>query len=315
MTTVEDRLTQLLAAARESDTTQLHLLHQGRELASIGGHGEPLSTASVTKLILGVTVGRAVRRELVALDDPVHYWFPEWSTGARAKITVRHVMGHISGLAADTWPRLDAAPPADMLAYVLDELPMAQEPGEVWAYNNAAVMLLPAIVTRAAGVPYLEFVYSELFRPLGIDNWTWRCDAAGNALGMATAAVNAASLAKVGQLLAQDGMWNGARLLNPDWVAECRRPPIRGLRSPGLLMLHRWTDDQRTGDPVAFGHEGTGGQQLWIYPASGLVIARLRDNRLPDGRGFEPGTPDQQFIDLPRVGARLDTALRATQGA
>lgn len=83
-----------------------------------------------------------------------------------------------------------------MLTYVLHELPMVEPPGKVWAYNNAAVMLLPAIVSRAASVPFLDFARTEFFEPLEIGEWNWRCDDAGNPFGMATAALNAANLGR-----------------------------------------------------------------------------------------------------------------------
>jgi CubicO group peptidase (beta-lactamase class C family) len=302
-------LARLLSAAKESDTTQLHILDGRRELATIDGQGEPLSTASVTKLIVGVTVGRAVRLGLLTLDSPVHRWFAPWSAGERARITVRHVMGHVSGLAADTWPQLEAASPHDLLGHVIHDLPLVHEPGRFWAYNNAAVMVLPGVVSRAAGIPYLDFVRSEVFAPLGIDNWSWRCDGAGNPLGMATAAVNARDLAAVGLLLARNGLWNGVQLLDRDWVDVCRRPPIAAVRGAGLLMFDCWPGADTSGDPVAFGHDGWGGQHLWVFPRSELVVARLRDNRLPDGQGFEPGRPEQAFQDLRRFGAELETSL------
>lgn len=308
-----DHLAQLVSAARASESKQLDVTNNGRELVSLDGRGEALATMSVTKLLVGTILGRAVRLRLLGLDQPVHRWFPEWATGAKAAITVRHVMGHVSGLAADTWPQLDASPPPDMLTYVLHELPMVEPPGKVWAYNNAAVMLLPAIVSRAASVPFLDFARTEFFEPLEIDEWNWRCDDAGNPFGMATAALNAANLSKIGRLLAQNGRWHETQLFDPDWVAVCRRPPITGVRAPGLLLFHRWANDERTGEPVAFGHDGSGGQHLWVYPASGLVIARLRDNRLPNGRGFDPGTPEQRFPNLIKLGADLDMALRTEQ--
>lgn len=292
MPTERDPLAELLAASAAADTTQLYVLHRNVELASVDGRGGPLHTASVTKLVVGTAIGRAVRLGRFALDDPVHRWFPEWVTGPRAAITVRHVMGHVSSL-AHPWNEADDEEPGDLLAYVLDELPLAHEPGTHWAYNNFAGMLLPAIVSRSAGMPFFDVVRTELFEPLGIDDWTWLTDAGGNPLGMSGLRVDAADLAKVGQLLVQDG----------DWVAECRQPPIPGVRGAGLSMFDRGP---------AVGHTGTGGQHLWIYPASGLVIARLRRFVHPDTGAFEPYPPEQEFPDLPALGAGLERSLGRT---
>jgi hypothetical protein len=41
---------------------------------------------------------------------------------------------------------------------------------------------------------------------------------------------------------------------------------------------------------------------LWCYPGTGIVIARLRDNHLPDG-SYDPGTNEQAFLSLPKLGS------------
>jgi hypothetical protein len=145
-----DRVAELLRRAEAADTSQLHLSHRGTRLAGIGAGGEPIATMSVTKLIVGMIIGRAVRLGLLDLDQPVASWIPEWRDGPKSIITVRHVMGHASGLAADTWPQLNASPPEDFVAYAVHDLPVVAAPGTVLAYNNAAVSVLPAIVTKAA---------------------------------------------------------------------------------------------------------------------------------------------------------------------
>ncbi|MFC7623315.1 serine hydrolase domain-containing protein [Microlunatus sp. GCM10028923] len=306
----DDAMRRLLEQAEAADTTQLLLAQGTKVLATIGDGGRPISTMSVTKLVVGLIIGRAVRLGLLDLDRPVRTWFPEWREGLKAKITVRHVMGHVSGLAADTWPQLNAAPPDDYVAYVIKEHPLAAEPGTVQAYNNAAVSVLPAIITRAAGKPFLDFAATELFRPLGIEDWTWGTDAAGNPFGMASAAFTAADLATLGELMIDNGR-GGDRLLPAGWVDACRRPPIPGARA-GLLLLQRWPhqDPDRTGDPFAYGHDGSEGQYLYAYPRSGLVVARLRDCGLSEGR-FDPSTPEQVFQELPWLGAEVDAALAA----
>lgn len=74
MAAIELRVARLVAASREADTTQLQVECQGRDLASVDGRAEPLSAASVTKLIVGVILGRAVRLGLLGLDEPVCRW-------------------------------------------------------------------------------------------------------------------------------------------------------------------------------------------------------------------------------------------------
>lgn len=311
MADVSSSVAELLRRAEAADTTQLFLSHRGERLAGFGEDGEPIATMSVTKLIVGVIIGRAVRLGLLDLDQPVHSWFAQWSEGPKSIITVRHVMGHVSGLAADTWPQLNQSPPDDYVAYAVDELPLAAEPGTVPAYNNAAVSVLPAIIAKVAGRPFLDFAAAELFGPLGIERWTWSTDAAGNPYAMAGAGFTAADLARFGELLVRDGRWGDDQLLPTDWVRTIRRSPIPGAKL-GLLLMHRWpaADRRGEGEPIAYGHDGSEGQYLWIYPASGLVVTRLKDCGLAAGR-FEPSTPEQVFPELPWLGAKVDAALRS----
>ncbi len=238
------------------------------------------------------------------IDTAAARWFPAWPAGdARAAVTVRHLLGHTSGLSADGWAAVDAGPPQDLLAMAL-ELPLTCQPGTHWQYNNVAVMLLPQVVAAVTERPFFDYAGEEFFSPLGIEDWRWDVDAAGHPLAMAGLCLNAADLARVGRLLLDDGRIGSAPLLPPGWVEQCTQPVAAGTPSCGLGLFWRWPNDDRTGAPCCFGHDGSGGQHLWCYPATYIVIARLRDNRLPDG-SYDPGTHEQAFLSLPKLGAAL----------
>lgn len=181
-----DPLERLLGAAEASDTTQLHVVYRGAELADLDGRTDPLDTASITKLIVGTTLGRAVRLRLLDLDDPIHRWFPEWVSGPKAGITVRHVMGHMSGLTADTWAQLDASAPPDMLAYVLNDLPMVAEPGKTWAHAYPVTSGTEANSVGATGVFTAAKSPSARRTTVGLVGW-WRIESA-SLCGSATSA-------------------------------------------------------------------------------------------------------------------------------
>ncbi len=246
---------------------------------------------------------------MLELDQSVSTWFEQWRGASREAITIRHIMGHCSGLAAGTWSQLNANPPSSFVSYVVNELPLVAAPGTTQVYNNAAVSVLPAIIAHASGQPFLEFAESELFNPLGIKRWDWRSDAAGTPYAMAAASFSAASLAAVGKLLASNGCHDGRQIVPPEWARTCRQPPIAGARL-GLLMMQRWpcSDPRRLGSPIAFGHDGSEGQYLFVYPSSRLVVARLRECGASTGQ-FIPSTPDQVFPQLPRLAESIDEVL------
>jgi CubicO group peptidase (beta-lactamase class C family) len=301
---VGEGLDRLLAASAAADSTQLRVSCGDRVLADVDGASAPLSTASVTKLVVATIVGRAAYTAGLDIDAPVAEVFPCWaSADGRSAVTVRHLLGHTSGLSAGDWAAIEAGPPQDLLAVALD-LPLSCAPGTRWQYNNLAVMLLPQVVAAVTDRPFLDYASEEFFFPLGIENWRWALDGTGHPLAMAGLCLNAAHLTRVGRLLLDDGRIGDTRLLPPGWVEQCTQPVMSGAPSCGLGLFWRWPNDERTGPPCCFGHDGSGGQHLWCYPASGIVIARLRDNRLPDG-GYDPGTDEQAFLSLSKLGAAL----------
>jgi CubicO group peptidase (beta-lactamase class C family) len=297
-------LDRLLAASAAAGSTQLRVTCGDKVLADVDGNGAPLSTASVTKLVVASIVGRATYTAGLDIDAPVSRWVPRWPPrDARATVTVRHLLGHTSGLSVGNWAAIEAGPPPDLLALALD-LPLTCSPGARWQYNNVAVMVLPQVVAAVTDQPFFDYAGKEFFSPLGIKNWRWGVDAGGHPLAMAGLCLNADALARVGRLLLGDGRIGGDRLLPPSWASQCTQPVLASSPSCGLGLFWRWDNDDRTGAPCCFGHDGSGGQHLWCYPATDVVIARLRDNRLPDG-SYRPGTDEQALLSLPKLGAQL----------
>ena len=37
-------------------------------------------------------------RKIPSLDEPLVTWFPEWSDGRKAKVKLRHILAHTSGI-------------------------------------------------------------------------------------------------------------------------------------------------------------------------------------------------------------------------
>src|SRR5262249_57587808 len=105
-----------------------------------------LAKALVGGLALAVAIGDGK----VALDDPVAKFVPGWKDDPRkARVTVRHLGSHTSGLAdsttpgtrneaqeswkGDFWKRLD--PPNDPFTIARDRTPMLFEPGASLQYS------------------------------------------------------------------------------------------------------------------------------------------------------------------------------------
>ncbi|GAB2586962.1 hypothetical protein Aab01nite_50830 [Paractinoplanes abujensis] len=138
------------------------------------GTGTPFLIGSVSKPITAQAVMRLVESGRVDLDDPVRRhvpWFDLADDDAAARITVRHLLTHTSGLAqwASRTDRFDNS--ADGLARSVRDLAgvePARPPGTAHEYSDANYMVLGALVETVSGKPYGEFLRSEIFQPLGM---------------------------------------------------------------------------------------------------------------------------------------------------
>ena len=129
--------------------------------------------ASLTKVV-GLTSGvmRLVQAGKLDIDSPVQRYLPEWTGQWKARVTVRHLLTHSSGLPA--WRPLykEATSPAQALALVL-ATPLDTVPGVRMVYSDLGAILLGQIVNRVAGVPFNVLATREVFEPLGMRETTW----------------------------------------------------------------------------------------------------------------------------------------------
>ena len=133
--------------------------------------------ASLTKVVATTpAVMLLVERGRLGLDDPVVRFLPELDRYGKHRIAIRHLLTHTSGLRAG----VDLVLPFDgreaLLALIAEEV-LEAAPGERFIYSDLDFVLLGEIVSRVSGVPFEEFVRTELFHPLGMRDTMFRPDA------------------------------------------------------------------------------------------------------------------------------------------
>jgi len=265
-------LSRLVEAAEASRSSALVVLQDG-EL--VGSWHDPqgarrIEAMSVTKSVLSLAVGRLLALgHLESIDVPVYRFFPEWEDGPRSRITVRHLLNHTSGLNSPI-PTTPIYESEDFVAFALAS-ELESEPGAEVRYNNNATNLLAGVVGRAAGVRMDRFIGAELFRPLKITDFTWSLDPAGNPHGMAGLQIHADDLARLGQLVLQDGVWKGERLFPEGWITKSLGPGSELARNVGLLWWLIREEERIVGARA----DGYLGQYLVVYPESGIVGVRM----------------------------------------
>ena len=232
------------APARERGSSCLAVVRHGR-LARDWNWGGPRTTPrevfSITKSVTSALVGIAVRDGALSLDDKVSAYVPEWRGTESDPVTVRNLLSNDSGRfwsAESDYSLLIQAP--DRTGYAV-ALPQQYPVGTAWAYNNAAIQVLDAVLRTATGKPTDVFAQQRLFGPLGMTHTHMSRDASGLStqvfFGLQTTCLD---LARFGQLYLHRGRVGDKRILPARFVrASVTRSSTRH-NAASTGMRSRW---------------------------------------------------------------------------
>ena len=236
-------------------------------------------TWSTAKSISAALIGIAAKQGLLELDAPAA--IPEWGypDDPRQAITYKHLLWMSSGLFSGGPNTYAVYFGGEDVVSAVTTTQLEVAPGTRWKYaNNDTLLLLRALRHRLADeLRYLRFPYDELLHPLGMYHTRMETDHLGNFVGSSQTYTTARDLTRFGMLLANDGVWNGKRLLPEGWVKFSStpaptRPPVAGQWGYGAQF---WLLDQMPGvPPGTFTTAGNKGQFVTVVPGHDLVIVR-----------------------------------------
>lgn len=125
--------------------------------------------ASLTKPIVAMATLILVERGLLALNQPVHEFFPEMKEAGRRAMTVRHLLSHTSGL-PDMLPNNEElrGSGAPLIRFVEESCrtDLVFPPGRSAQYQSMGYALLGEIIQRVSDLSCRDFLQQELFEPL-----------------------------------------------------------------------------------------------------------------------------------------------------
>jgi CubicO group peptidase (beta-lactamase class C family) len=129
--------------------------------------------ASLTKQFTAMSILILADRKKLSLDESLNEFFPEFPSYGKA-ITVRHLLGHTSGLidyedvipSGTTIPVLDR----DVLRLLLKQDKTYFPPGSKFRYSNSGYSLLSLVVEARSGMPFAQFLKKNIFQPLKMNS-------------------------------------------------------------------------------------------------------------------------------------------------
>ena len=105
------------------------------------------------------------------LTDPVKKYLPEFTGGAKERVTIQHLLTHVSGLPDQLPENADLRRShAPLSAFVKGavSVPLHFEPGTRYEYSSMAILLAMEIAQRISGIEFKEFVDRAVLQPLGM---------------------------------------------------------------------------------------------------------------------------------------------------
>ncbi len=244
---------------------------------------EPHDLRSTSKSIRSILMGIAIENGFIDdINDPIskylHHPIPKKNLDQRkTAITIRHLLTMSSGLDCNDWDKKSKGQEdrvykkKDWLQYTLD-LPMVNDPGSVSNYCSMGVVLIAEIISQASGMTIDQFAEKYLFTPLGITNVSWGHTSdkevipSGKRLYMTPR-----DMAKIGQLILNEGMWNGKQLVPKRWIQEATTPKTK---ITGIDYGYLWWNIPFSVNGkvvVSKTATGNGGQYIMVIPEMDMV--------------------------------------------
>jgi CubicO group peptidase (beta-lactamase class C family) len=277
-----DTLPQILAGG---DTSAMLVLRGGKPVFSHGDLTRTSYIASARKSLVSMLYGPAVARGAIRLDrtlaamgfDDIGGLLPLERTA-----TIRDLLMARSGVyhkAANEGDAGALAPPRGSV-----------RPGTYFLYNNWDFNALGTIYERETGRDFYQAFGEDIARPIGLQDYRIPEQAIRNDTHLSDHparhfVLSTRDMAALGQLMLQQGRWQGRTVIPADWVASTTAlatPAAEVMRTspfvPGLGYGWLWWIFDPAGDwpaPLKGGYTASGalGQFITVVPRLDMVVA------------------------------------------
>lgn len=236
----------------------------------------PMNLASARKSVVSLLFGIASDRGLIDLNETLGELGIDESrvplTDTEKQATVEHLLQSRSGIylqsGAETVEIRDGRPGRGQFS-----------PGEHYFYNNWDFNVLGAIFEKKTGLTIGEALDTWLAAPLGMQDFSREhvfFDRQGSDSDYRTYRLHmsARDLARLGALVAQDGMWNQQRLVSAEWIAKSTTAYSATGASFYDGFGYSWWLNSELGTANA---DGWGGQYLLVDREHDLTLVTRRD--------------------------------------
>ncbi len=255
---------------------------------------------SVSKSVTGMLAGALVHNGRLDPNAQVTDIIPELAESAYGDATVRQVLDMTVSVvwreeyddpesevsvheSAMLWADRDEVSRAGDYSFLTTLKKDERKHGELFHYASCNTDVLGWLIERTSGQRFADFFSDQIWSKLGADHDSYiTVDERGSPAANGGFAMTLRDLARFGQMVLDEGRFNGAQVVPSGWILDTRHNGDNAAWRP-----HPWAD--ATDTPNGFyrnqwyvtGKErgvyfavGVYGQLLWIDPTTRVVIAK-----------------------------------------
>jgi CubicO group peptidase (beta-lactamase class C family) len=235
-----------------------------------------MNSFSMAKGILAVLVGCAIEDGYLQSEDQlISSVFPQYKDTQYGKhLTFRHLMTMEAGM---DWKEEYHHPFAEnSKQYFVNDLAeqafgveIKEMPGQKYEYQSVAAQLLGLALKKATGKELAMYLSEKLWKPLGMEfPAKWSTDEKGMEKAFCCIHATPRDFAKIGQLIMQNGNWNGRQLISEEYCKKILTPTAAN----DAFCYTIWADDESEIKCRFF--YGFLGQFIIIIPEKKMVIVK-----------------------------------------
>ncbi|MFS4582184.1 serine hydrolase domain-containing protein [Phaeobacter sp. C3_T13_0] len=254
---------------------------------------------SMAKSYLSALLGILLQEDQIrSLDDLVIDYAPELKGSAYETATIRNVLNMASGVKfnedyLDYDSDINRMGRTLALGGTLDDFTTAMTetvapPGEKWQYVSIDTHVLGMVIRGATGRSVPDLLSEKVLQYLGLEQGGYYLtDAASVAFVLGGINQTTRDYARFGQLVAQNGRYNGRQIVPQAWVAASTRPSAPTKADRIGYGFQWWIP--KNASPGEFLARGVYGQYIYINQGRNVVIVVTSADR----EFRKPGVSDE----------------------
>ena len=268
-----------------------------------------LLSNSMAKTITGMLVGIAISEGAIrSIDDTAAIYVPELEGTAYGATPLRALLHMSSGVAfrertyqadEDIFQlhlALLGNDAVGAIAAIRQFDTRDAPPNTRFAYASSETEILGLVVSRAVHMPLADYLATRIWQKLGAESdAAWAIDSTGQEVAYCCFIATLRDWARLGLMLANDGIWNDQQIVPRQWLLDATAVPQDSyLRN---TIAQSWGYGYQVwllpGERRMFLLLGIHGQGLFVDPESKLVMVQTAVRKLPIG---DPKSPEAMAL-------------------